>query len=589
MSDFLKYFMWGYQQHFLISVSHAAERLFTALDPELRPRMFLLGFRTDNDMQFEPICIEPEEFEDLGYEVADFVDVRVLAAAVEDEERAEGRFHSHPLAQQRYEIARRRRSWSEATRRVLEREDEARGWRSFVGFPVEVNNYQVICVLQLPRSVYDGYTRLRNELDDRFAVHSSFLEAVVDEFLRRCTEGLLLPEPGASLSVIDRSNEELLRNAGQRFVLTIPSILRSYDLLQGLYDALSELAGTRYEGATNHGRLILARKDNPHLISIVTLQREVSLMEARAARKLLEMTTEKYALLADGGKAFGLGDLDSSYDISREDAFLVEFLGEGTWHVSHAGIEFMRVRNGIPSLPAKPPREEKLVDTLERIFGTGPGTDVALVSALVRVASQQRHGTLVVISDHALEEAARLRAQATAIDPLPMTSDLMRSVTAIDGAVLLDPGGTCHALGVILDGMASAEGVPARGARFNSAVRYVRTATAEFGHRCVAVVVSEDGPVNVIPDLLRRISRAELKDKIEQLRTLGELKEVGRRDFYRLLDWLSEHRPYLSAEDAARIEEARMQIQPRLEKSDVWPVYNEFRGKDSVPDDLFTD
>lgn len=586
----LKYFMWGYQPHFRISAQLAAERLFAALDPELKPRLFLIGFRSDDDSRFEPICIEPEDLEECGYEVSYFSDVPALAVEIEDHEREEGRFHSHPIAQRQYEIARRRRAWSSATHRVLDREDEARGWRSFVSLPVEVTNVQVLCVLQLPRRAYDGCPRLATEMvDDRYSVHSSLLEAVVDEFLRRCAEALRVPEPGNSLMVIDRSNEEMLRNAGRRFVLTIPSILGSFDLLEALYDALTELAAVRYEGAANRGRLLLVRKDNPHLSTVVTLQREVGLMKARAARKLLEMATRGLALLGDGARAFGLGNLSASYDPAREDAFLVEFSGDGTWHLSHAGTELIRVHNGVPGLPARPPSEAQLLDTLQRVFGTGDGTDVPLLRNLVVAASGQPHGTLVVISDHAADEADRLRSQATAIDPLPMTPELMRSVTAIDGAVLLDPLGTCHALGVILDGIASSEGSPDRGARFNSALRYVDTVMGQRGHHCVAVVVSEDGPVSVIPQLMPRISRADLKEKINRFVALGQQSEVLLRDFNRLIGWLSDHRRYLSHDDAARIEAARAVIAPKLEKTDIWLVVPPFKGNDSVPEDLFLD
>jgi hypothetical protein len=427
-----------------------------------------------------------------------------------------------------------------AVQRVLDREDAVRGWRSFVSVPVEINNYLVMVVLQLPRAVYDSYPRLSTEIvDEYYPVHSSLQAAVVGEFLGRCTHALRISDPG---STIEHSNEEMLRNAGRGFVLTIPMILGSYDLLTALYDALAELAGFRYEGAANHGRVILARKDNPHIETIVELRRDVDLMEARGVRKLLEMTSDELALLADGGKAYALGRLCPSYVPDAEDAFLVEFRGERSWHLSHAGTELMRVRNGSPSLPLKPPSEAGLVETLERVLG--PDADVPRLRDLVIAASEQKHGTLVVISDHANEEAARLGAQATVITPLVMTPELMRGVTAIDGAVLLDPHGTCVALGVILDGMASAEGTPTRGARFNSALRYVNTVMEQCDHRCVAVVVSEDGPVNVVPDLLPRISRAELQQTIERFVALGQKDVVSRRDFNRLIGWLSAHRPY---------------------------------------------
>lgn len=67
-------------------------------------------------------------------------------------------------------------------------------------------------------------------------------------------------------------------------------------------------------------------------------------------------------------------------------------------------------------------------------------------------------------------------------------------MSRIDGAVLACPNGVCHAIGVILDGQADPGCTPARGSRYNSALRYV------VGKPRLAVVVSEDRTVDVIPD-----------------------------------------------------------------------------------------
>jgi DNA integrity scanning protein DisA with diadenylate cyclase activity len=75
-----------------------------------------------------------------------------------------------------------------------------------------------------------------------------------------------------------------------------------------------------------------------------------------------------------------------------------------------------------------------------------------------------------------------------------MAPSFIRQLTQIDGAMLLDTEGYCHAIGLILDGLASEHGDAARGARYNSAIRYVETST----HNCLAVVVSDDGLINLI-------------------------------------------------------------------------------------------
>jgi hypothetical protein len=70
---------------------------------------------------------------------------------------------------------------------------------------------------------------------------------------------------------------------------------------------------------------------------------------------------------------------------------------------------------------------------------------------------------------------------------------------------------------VILDGDAGGDGDPARGARHNSAVRYLRAATEPT----VIVIVSEDGGIDVFPHLRPRIMRADVEAALQQLRMVA--------------------------------------------------------------------
>ncbi|MCE2482358.1 MAG: hypothetical protein J4F33_05610, partial [Alphaproteobacteria bacterium] len=54
--------------------------------------------------------------------------------------------------------------------------------------------------------------------------------------------------------------------------------------------------------------------------------------------------------------------------------------------------------------------------------------------------------------------------------------------------------GACHAIGVILDGVASSECTPSRGARYNSGIRYIDSSS----NLRLAVIVSDDRTVDVI-------------------------------------------------------------------------------------------
>lgn len=95
-------------------------------------------------------------------------------------------------------------------------------------------------------------------------------------------------------------------------------------------------------------------------------------------------------------------------------------------------------------------------------------------------------------------EATRLTQSSTLIKPKKLNLQLLKRLSGIDGAIILDTKGTCHAFGVILDGRIT-KGDPGRGARFNSAHRYFRTKEEEEVP-CVLLIVSEDGHVSILPE-----------------------------------------------------------------------------------------
>src|SRR5260370_30101632 len=100
----------------------------------------------------------------------------------------------------------------------------------------------------------------------------------------------------------------------------------------------------------------------------------------------------------------------------------------------------------------------------------------------------------------------RCAGQALTVEPTRLDDSVVGQVTGIDGAVLVDPSGYCDAIGVILDGTAAGEGDRSRGARYNSAVKYLASAGDT---PTVILLVSEDGMINLLPDLRPRIRRAD--------------------------------------------------------------------------------
>ncbi|MCI5126192.1 MAG: hypothetical protein D3925_17385 [Candidatus Electrothrix sp. AR5] len=193
---------------------------------------------------------------------------------------------------------------------------------------------------------------------------------------------------------------------------------------------------------------------------------------------------------------------------------------------------------------------------------------------------------MLVISSGAKDEADRLATEGTCISPKTLTANLLRNLTSIDGAVLLNPKGTCYALGVILDGIATKDGNPARGARYNSAIRYIHSSK----HSALAVVVSEDGGVNFFPDLEPMVKRSEIDSTISELQKISVSKAVNRRHYNEVMDWFDERRFYLLTEHCERINQLMTSIEEKIKVEDplaIRIIRNNFVPNENLDIDLY--
>ncbi len=245
----------------------------------------------------------------------------------------------------------------------------------------------------------------------------------------------------------------------------------------------------------------------------------------------------------------------------------------------------MHVKYRQPELPKLIVDEVKFRSDVARIFSSVHNLDSDRLWQIVITATKQRHGTLVVISDKAQAESIRLAKQSTLIEPTVLTPDLVSMVTSIDGAVLISPDGTCFAIGVILDGFATHKGNRARGARYNSAIRYV-----ESQENCLAIVVSEDGGVDLVPDLMPQIKQSDLLHAIEQIREIQGARNPDRRQYYKIKHWLQEHKFYLSQEQCDELNTTMREIEHIFfQESGMLIEHNEFAPHEDMNNSFFLD
>jgi hypothetical protein len=202
----------------------------------------------------------------------------------------------------------------------------------------------------------------------------------------------------------------------------------------------------------------------------------------------------------------------------------------------------MVVENGAPRLPEQRLSRSKFDDIVVRVFASHGGSDPDALWHLAMAAAEAEHGTMLVVSADARGEAERLRNQALTVESSRLQPAVIRQVTSIDGAVLVDPHGECSAIGVILDGVAGDDGDRSRGARYNSAIRYMSSTTSAT----VIILVSEDGMINLLPNLMPQVRRSGIEILIEDLREAARIDPVHPERFYAAYDRVKARAFYLS-------------------------------------------
>ncbi len=257
-----------------------------------------------------------------------------------------------------------------------------------------------------------------------------------------------------------------------------------------VFDTLNRIATLRYEEATNSGCLVLCpARCYPELLSL-RFEQPFPFTDLLGVRKMLEVSDRRLCLLSDGHYVHGF----TTDGQDHAESLLVQFQPHGMWQLRHGGSLIVQIDSSENCSAAARFDQAAFIDTIQRVFGRVSATERLKLWQLIATASRQLRGTNVLILREAAAEAVRLGSQCTRIQPLPLDPALMERLTAIDGTVIIDTQGVCHAIGAILDGPVSKRGDRTRGGRYNSALMYVDNSPFP----CLIVVVSQTGSVDLV-------------------------------------------------------------------------------------------
>ncbi len=268
------------------------------------------------------------------------------------------------------------------------------------------------------------------------------------------------------------------------------SLVRIYPVL----DAILMISETREEGSWPEGRLLVV---DPHMLHeldfFVKFQKDAQpqLVNYKHVRKLL-LTVERSGrhLVSDGRAILGIcGDSLPAFSLCAD------FRGRhGFLKVNRTKVcSFSDGRFSSTTYRAKLVQLEELLleSTLDRsdsyfIF--------KIVVSLVHHSQERKHGCTIVID--LSPEPVTISGQFLS-PPLDLRKPYMlkiaKSLAKVDGALHIGADIHLHGFACLLDGKSFPGEDRARGARYNSALRF----TAEHAN-LIVVVVSSDRPVSVI-------------------------------------------------------------------------------------------
>ncbi len=265
-------------------------------------------------------------------------------------------------------------------------------------------------------------------------------------------------------------------------------------LIPPILNDILNISKTKEEGAWARGTLFFTdpqRLDELSFITKIQRHERPVISNAKHIRKLLLAVEDSdRKLVSDGCTIIGITDVDIpdyviTADFSGDHGFLrlgtdkIASFFDGNYHSTTRVAKMVEL-------------EEILLDsdidieTSTRLF--------QLITHLVHVAGKGRHGCTLVIDLHESPIELSGHVMEPSLSLLePKHINLVSSLLKIDGAVHITSDLKIRGFGCLLDGKSINWENMARGARYNSALRF----SADHS-QVIVVVVSSDRPVSII-------------------------------------------------------------------------------------------
>lgn len=556
--------MWKWQHIFQNAVADLFESVFRILELPIKSNTFVIGIPISTQ-NVEKIFFQKE---DCGFTPYEFKQVFELAKDYFHNDPEQFFFMGDAHLNKTHKKSLYPKALRKAIQSILKERDLEREQVSFCSFPIQKNQHWIVTVFQLNQQDFDSQYRLTRKIHEihsmrTYRIDRCFLEAVIYRVLEESERELQRPSEG-NISAL-ANPVRVVEDAASSLLKSIEVHVNKWNKVD-LLSFANAIAAELYEGSGGKGRLIISQTNHPDILAKVKLKVPIKIYDYRGIRKLLEVSSTKMALLCDGESVWGFGVPLDTYKPSLENLFEIRFAEHYTWELVHAENIMLRVKYKQPRLPRARFDKELFYDCVHRLFQVNETTSNILLEA-VEAAIKQRNGTILVITPEAEQETSRLAAQSTPIEPIIVSQNIISHLSSVDGAILISPDGILYAFGVILDGKASRNGDPTRGARYNSAIRYIDGELSR-NINCLALIVSEDGYVDLYPASRKRIPRFWIEQLLDELEQYADSSKVFKSDqAWSTLISLEKLKFYLLPQDVKRANKIKDMI-VKLENKD---------------------
>jgi DNA integrity scanning protein DisA with diadenylate cyclase activity len=437
--------------------------IFNRLDKELNPTVNIITIQKDDDrIDLEVL----PEYHEVNNGFGD--KMHILNAYIED-----GKF-------------------SELSDMVFKEYDALNKIEAFSSSIAVEGSFMFLVRIGLNRSVFRSHHVLKNK------TYSSLVQASVKQVINEISQRNRLVLDNMDFELFNY--KETLRRSANNFIASCID----QSIVLNIFDQINNISSLYYENNASTGRIVFLdskgiKEGHRNIDEILLLAQKVSLYNTRLIRKLLEMCKSGIALLSDGKYVYGICRIVGKYNEKSENIFVIDFLDLYEWNFIFNKKTLIKINHNEIFLPQNEVSYLEFKLRVKELFPKIDSLSLNRLFLIMNKAIEQKNGTMLVISKNAKSEINRLKSQGFLVQPKVITPDIVKKITSIDGAVLIDTECVCYGIGVILDGMATTNGDTSRGARYNSAIRYVETIknNKEYSD-CLAIVISEDGYVDLV-------------------------------------------------------------------------------------------